>query len=160
MLFRSEGKTHIYIIICNSVENIAHAQCTVVILFDFPSFLLQISSKKKPLFESEQYLNNSVGNHTQTKSFNHKSSLIVPKQDHRFTHLVPKTRSYLSLKSIPRGLSVCQTPNHVTTTFPISAECLCIPCDFLSFERNKFEMLKCRMCYNVTSANKVFGDIS
>ena len=37
-----------------SSENIAHAQCTVVILFDFPSFLLQISSKKEPLFKSEQ----------------------------------------------------------------------------------------------------------
>ena len=68
----------------------------------------------------------------------YKSSLIVPKQDHRFTRFNPKTRSYLSHKSIPRSLSVCQTPNHVTNTFPISGECLCIPCHFLSFEQNNF----------------------
>ena len=68
----------------------------------------------------------------------YKSSLIDPKQDHRFTRFNPKTRSYLSHKSIPRSLSVCQTPNHVTTTFPISGECLCIPCHFLSFEQNNF----------------------
>ena len=50
--------------------------------------------------------NYSVDNRTQTKFFNHKSSLIVLKQDHRFTCFDPKTRSYLPHKSIPRGLSV------------------------------------------------------
>ena len=84
----------------------------------------------------------TIDNCTQTKFFNHKSSLIVPKQDHRFKRFDPKTRSYLSHKLIPRGLSVCQTPNHVTTTFPIFCRVpvpsSCIPCHFLSFERNKF----------------------
>ena len=65
------------------------------------------------------------------------------KQDHRFTRFNPKTRSYtyLSHKSIPRGVSVCQTPNLVTTTFPISADCWCIPCHFLSLEQNEYETL-------------------
>ena len=54
----------------------------------------------------------------------------------------PKTRSYLSHKSIPQGLSVCQTPNHVTITFPIFCRVPVpgsyIPCHFQSFERNEF----------------------
>ena len=63
--------------------------------------------------------------------------LNIPKQYHRFTRFDPKTRSYLSHKSILRGLTVCQTLNHMTTTF--SAECSCIPCHFLVFKRNEFE---------------------
>ena len=85
MLFRSEGEIHT----CkhgqkvNNNEttrtrhdriNIVRAQCTAVILFDFPSFVRQTSGKKEPLFESAQLLlNDSVDNRTQTKFFNHKT---------------------------------------------------------------------------------------
>ena len=85
-----------------------------------------IAVKIEPLFESKQQLNGSVDNRTQSELFNHESTLIVPKQDHRFTHFVSKTRSYRSHKSIPQGLSVCQTPNHVRTVFPISAVSLSV----------------------------------
>ena len=83
MLFRSEGEIHTCKR-CQKVNNneatrtrhdrinIARAQCTTVILFDFPSFVRQTSGKKQPLFESAQ-LNDSVDNRTQTKFFNHKT---------------------------------------------------------------------------------------
>ena len=89
-----------------------------VLILQVHSF--QISGKKEPLFKSKQQLNNSVDNRTQSKLFNHKSSFMFLKQDHRFTSFVSKTRSYRCHKSIPQGLSVCQTPNHVGTVFPIS----------------------------------------
>ena len=47
-------------------------------------------------------------------------------EKYEYCSTVPRTfvqdcTSYVSHKSIPWGLSVCQTPNHVTTVFPISA---------------------------------------
>ena len=61
----------------NDRIKIARAQCTAVILFDFSSFVRLTSGKKEPLFERKQQLNDSVDNRTQTKFFNHESSLIV-----------------------------------------------------------------------------------
>ena len=46
----------------------------------------QTSGRKELLFESKQQLNDSVDNRTQSKLFHHKSSLIVPKQDHKCSH--------------------------------------------------------------------------
>ena len=47
-------------------------------------------------------------------------------EKYEYCSTVPRTfvqdcTSYVSHKSIPWGLSVCQTPNHMTTVFPISA---------------------------------------